>query len=110
MLLNYALKTKLLINPMGFLVVGNDAEVLPHAIMRLLFGSTALGIATDLIEHHGPDSFIGNLVSTMQGSSDTTFYVITLYFGAVGIRKYPLYCVQCSVCRFNYFNSKKILI
>ena len=82
---------------MGFLVVGNDAEVLPHAIMRLLFGSTALGIATDLIEHHGPDSFIGNLASTMQGSSDTTFYVITLYFGAVGIRKYR-YTVYNALC------------
>ncbi|RYD02906.1 hypothetical protein N752_22230 [Desulforamulus aquiferis] len=56
--------------------------------MRPLSGGAALGIATDLIKTHGPDSFIGRLVSTMQGSSDTTFYVLTLYFGSVGIRRY----------------------
>ena len=52
---------------------GVPAEVLPHAVMRPLSGGAALGIATDLIENNGPDSFIGRLVSTMQGSSDTTF-------------------------------------
>lgn len=67
---------------------GFPAEVLPHAIMRPLSGGAALGIATDIIGNHGPDSFIGRLVSTMQGSSDTTFYVLTLYFGSVGIRRY----------------------
>ena len=65
--------------------------------MRPLSGGAALGIATDLIEHHGPDSFIGNLVSTMQGSSDTTFYILTLYFGAVGIHKYR-YAVANGLC------------
>jgi spore maturation protein B len=69
-------------------IVGVPAEVLPHAIMRPLSGGAALGISTDLIKTHGPDSFIGNLVSTMQGSSDTTFYVLTLYFGSVGISRY----------------------
>lgn len=68
--------------------VGFPAEVLPHAIMRPLSGGAALGIATDIIKEHGPDSFIGRLVSTMQGSSDTTFYVLTLYFGSVGISRY----------------------
>jgi spore maturation protein B len=67
---------------------GAPPEILPHALMRPLSGGAALGIATELIEEHGPDSFIGLLVSTAQGSSDTTFYVLTLYFGAVGIRKY----------------------
>ena len=69
-------------------VVGMPAEVLPHAIMRPLSGGAALGIATDVINANGPDSFIGRLVSTMQGSSDTTFYVLTLYFGSVGISRY----------------------
>ncbi len=69
-------------------LIGFPAEVLPHAIMRPLSGSAALGIATDLIATHGPDSFIGQLVSTMQGSTDTTFYVLTLYFGSVGITRY----------------------
>lgn len=68
--------------------VGFPAEVLPHAIMRPLSGGAALGIATDIIKTNGPDSFIGRLVSTMQGSSDTTFYVLTLYFGSVGISRY----------------------
>jgi len=69
-------------------MVGMPAEVLPHAIMRPLSGGAALGIATDIIKTNGPDSFIGRLVSTMQGSSDTTFYVLTLYFGSVGISRY----------------------
>lgn len=68
--------------------VGMPAEVLPHAVMRPLSGGAALGIATDVIKNNGPDSFIGRLVSTMQGSSDTTFYVLTLYFGSVGISRY----------------------
>lgn len=69
-------------------LVGVPAEVLPHAIMRPLSGGAALGISTDIIKTHGPDSFLGNLVSTMQGSSDTTFYILTLYFGSVGITRY----------------------
>lgn len=69
-------------------VLGVPADILPHAVMRPLSGGAALGIATEVIKTHGPDSFVGRLVSTMQGSSDTTFYVLTLYFGSVGIRKY----------------------
>ncbi|MDN5348445.1 MAG: spore maturation protein [Clostridia bacterium] len=68
--------------------LGLPAEVLPLAIMRPLSGGGALGIAAELIGSHGPDSFIGLLASTMQGSTDTTFYVLTVYFGSVGIRRY----------------------
>jgi len=68
--------------------IGMPAEVLPHAIMRPMSGGAALGIATDVVKSNGPDSFVGRLVSTMQGSSDTTFYVLTLYFGSVGISRY----------------------
>ncbi|NLJ76632.1 MAG: spore maturation protein [Peptococcaceae bacterium] len=68
--------------------IGLPAEVLPHAVMRPLSGGAALGIASDIVKTYGPDSFLGRLVSTMQGSCDTTFYVLTLYFGSVGIRKY----------------------
>lgn len=67
---------------------GLPAEVLPLAIMRPLSGSSALGIATELINNYGPDSFIGKLASVMQGSTDTTFFVLTIYFGAVGVKKY----------------------
>ncbi len=63
-------------------------EILPLAIMRPLSGGGALGIAAELIGTHGPDSFIGMLASTMQGSTDTTFYVLTVYFGSVGIHRY----------------------
>lgn len=69
-------------------LVGAPPEVLPLAIMRPLSGSSALGIATELIKQYGPDSFIGRLASVMQGTTDTTFFVLTIYFGSVGIRKY----------------------
>jgi len=68
--------------------LGIPGEVLPLAIMRPLSGGGALGITTELINTYGPDSFIGRLASTMQGSTDTTFFVLTVYFGSVGIRKY----------------------
>ena len=79
---------------------GVPSEILPHAVMRPLSGGAALGIATDIIKHHGPDSFIGRLVSTMQGSSDTTFYVLTLYFGSVGIKKYRYAIISGLVADF----------
>ena len=80
--------------------VGVPPEILPHAVMRPLSGGAALGIATDIIKHHGPDSFIGRLVSTMQGSSDTTFFVLTLYFGSVGIKKYRYSIISGLVADF----------
>lgn len=63
-------------------------QVIPLAIMRPLSGSGALGVATQVINEYGPDSFLGRLASTMQGSTDTTFFVLTIYFGSVGIKKY----------------------
>lgn len=71
-----------------FKLIGFPSEVLPLAIMRPLSGGGALGITSELIKVYGPDSFIGRLASTMQGSTDTTFFVLTLYFGSVGIKKY----------------------
>lgn len=64
------------------------AEIIPLALMRPLSGGGALGIAAELINTYGPDSYIGRLASTMQGSTDTTFFVLTVYFGSVGVRKY----------------------
>lgn len=78
-------------------LVGVPGEVLPHALMRPLSGGAALGIATDIIKTNGPDSLVGRLVSTMQGSSDTTFYVLTLYFGSVGISRYR-YSIISGLC------------
>jgi spore maturation protein B len=74
-----------------FLKMGWNPEILgiiPLAVMRPLSGSGSLGVATQLILQYGPDSFIGRLASTLQGSTDTTFFVLAVYFGSVGIRKY----------------------
>lgn len=67
--------------------VGFPAEVFPLAFLRSISGTGALAITSDIIANYGPDSFIGRLASTMQGSTDTTLYIITVYFGAVGIKK-----------------------
>lgn len=67
--------------------VGVPPEIAPLAIIRPISGSAALGITSDLIATYGPDSYIGRLASTIQGSTDTTFYILTVYFGAVGIKK-----------------------
>ena len=62
-------------------------EVLPMMLMRPLSGSGSIGIMTELMKTFGPDSMIGNMVSTMMGSTETTFYVLAVYFGSVGIKK-----------------------
>ena len=66
---------------------GFPREVLPLALLRPLTGGGSLAVTAKILEQRGPDSFIGLLASTIQGSTDTTFYVITVYFGAVGIKK-----------------------
>lgn len=63
------------------------SEIVPLAITRPISGTASLGVVTDIIKNEGPDSFIGRLVSTMQGSTDTTLYILTVYFGAVGIKR-----------------------
>ena len=68
-------------------VLNIPAEIVPLAFIRPISGTAALGLTSDIIATYGPDSFIGMLAATMQGSTDTTLYVLTVYFGAVGIRK-----------------------
>lgn len=63
------------------------AETLPMAFMRPLSGGGAQGVMTDIINTHGPDSLIGRTVAVMMGSTETTFYVLAVYFGSVAIRK-----------------------
>lgn len=70
------------------ILLGAPPEVLPMAVMRPLSGSGTLGIATELMRIYGPDSFIGRLASVMQGTTDTTFFVLTVYFGSVAIKRY----------------------
>ncbi|AEJ39744.1 nucleoside recognition domain protein [Sulfobacillus acidophilus TPY] len=67
--------------------VGVPAEVIPLMLVRPLSGGAALGITTGILQHYGPDSFVGRLASTLQGSTDTTFYVITLYFGSIAVKR-----------------------
>ncbi|NCQ17146.1 MAG: nucleoside recognition protein [Ignavibacteria bacterium CG_4_8_14_3_um_filter_37_9] len=68
-------------------LIGLPPESLPMAIMRPLSGSGSLGIMAETMAVHGPDSFIGILTSTFFGSSETTFYVLAVYFGAVNIKR-----------------------
>jgi len=67
-------------------LIGMPPETLPMALMRPLSGSGSLGIMTELMQVHGPDSLIGIMASTMYGSSETTFYVLAVYFGTVSIK------------------------
>jgi spore maturation protein SpmB len=70
--------------------IGLPAEVLPMVIMRPLSGSGSLGILAETINNPaiGPDSYIGYLTSTIMGSTETTFYVLAVYFGAVQVKRY----------------------
>jgi spore maturation protein SpmA len=74
---------------LGFVTnpLGVPAEVLPMALVRPLSGSGAYGLMIELVQTHGPDSYIGYLATTLQGSTDTTFYVLAVYFGAVGVSR-----------------------
>jgi len=69
------------------------SELLPLALLRPISGSASLALVTDMFKTHGPDSFLGKAASVMQGSTDTTLYVLTVYFGSIGIRK-PRYAVK----------------
>lgn len=83
----------------GIAAVGLDTqfvEGLPTILMKPLSGSGARGMMLDAMNTYGADSFIGRLCSIVQGSSDTTFYVVALYYGSVGIRN-TRYTVQCSL-------------
>ncbi|CAH0118701.1 Spore maturation protein B [Paenibacillus sp. CECT 9249] len=67
--------------------LGVPSEVLPLGLLRPITGSGSLAFTTELIKQYGPDSMIGRMASTIQGSTDTTLYVLTVYFGAVGVKK-----------------------
>ena len=77
---------------------GLPAEALPMALLRPLSGSGAYGIVASTINDPaiGPDSYVGMLVSTIQGSTETTFYVLAVYFGAVGIKKFR-HAIPCAL-------------
>jgi len=68
-------------------LIGMPGEILPMAFMRPLSGGGAEGIMTDLITTHGPESLIGRMAAVMMGSTETTFYVLSVYFGSVSVKK-----------------------
>ena len=67
--------------------IGMPTELLPLALVRPFSGSAATGVMADLIHQHGGDSFIAKTAATLMGSTETTFYVIAVYFGVVNIRR-----------------------
>ena len=71
-------------------------EALPTALMKPLSGAGARGIMIDTMSTYGADSFVGRLSCIFQGSTDTTFYVLAVYFGSVGIR-YTRHAVACGL-------------
>ncbi|WP_102407527.1 nucleoside recognition domain-containing protein [Parabacteroides bouchesdurhonensis] len=83
----------------GFGALGIDTEfvgALPTMLMKPLSGSGARGMMLDAMNTYGADSFVGRLSSIVQGSCDTTFYVVALYYGSIGIRN-TRYTVQCAL-------------
>ena len=69
---------------------------MPTAFMKPLSGSGARAMMLETMPTHGPDSFAGRLASTIQGSTETTFYVLAVYFGAVGI-KHTRHAIGCGL-------------
>ncbi|CAN5333868.1 spore maturation protein [soil metagenome] len=67
--------------------IGMPAEILPLALIRPFSGSAANGVLADIIHHNGGNSYVSHLAGTIMGSTETTFYVIAVYFGAVSVRR-----------------------
>lgn len=76
---------------------GIPAQVLPLMLIRPISGSAALAVGADLMTVYGPDSRIGLTAAVMLGSTETTFYTISVYFGAAGIRK-TRYAIPAAIC------------
>lgn len=77
--------------------IGIPAELLPLMLVRPISGSAALGVGAELIQSYGPDSYLGRVAAVMLGSTETTFYTIAVYFGAVGISR-TRYAIPAALC------------
>lgn len=77
--------------------IGLSSELLPLMLIRPLSGAGALSVGAELMETYGPDSTLGRTASVMLGSTETTFYTITVYFGACGITK-TRYAIPAALC------------
>ncbi len=87
--------TKLLSPIADFLRI--PAETLPMCILSPISGGGSLSVFESIISEYGPDSYIGRVASVMMGSTETTFYAIAVYFGAVGVKKIR-HTAICSLC------------
>ena len=91
----------MVVNGLGWIIgqLGFNTDfvpALPVAFMKPLSGSGARGLMLDAMKTYGVDSFIGRVASTIQGGTETTFYILAVYFGSVGIRK-TRYAVTCGL-------------
>ena len=77
--------------------LGLPGELLPLMLVRPVSGSAALGVGAELMETWGPDSYLGRTAAVMLGSTETTFYTIAVYFGAVGVTK-TRYAIPAALC------------
>lgn len=77
--------------------LGVPSQLLPLMLIRPISGSAALGVGAELMEQYGPDSLLGRTAAVMLGSTETTFYTIAVYFGAVGINR-TRYAVPAALC------------
>jgi spore maturation protein B len=68
-------------------LIGLPSELIPLVLVKPLSGSGALGIYMEILKNYGPDTYIGRVGSIIMGSTETIFYTITIYFGAIGIKK-----------------------
>lgn len=87
--------TELIVSLFHILGLNTDfVDALPTALMKPLSGSGARGMMVDCMQTHGADSFVGKVASTVQGATDTTFYILAVYFGSVGIKntRHALVC------------------
>lgn len=90
--INIFLDSRFVYEILGFLkpllnLINIPIEIMPMAILRPISGTASLAIMNDIFINHGPDSYIGRLASVLQGCTDTTIYVLALYFSSVGIKK-----------------------
>lgn len=75
-----------LINPL-LRIFNFPSELIPLAFLRSISGSSSLALLNDILLKHGADSYIGRIASVMQGTTDTTIYIISMYFSSVGVKK-----------------------
>jgi spore maturation protein B len=77
----------MVMNGVGLGAYTESLDLLPLAMTKPLTGGGARAVMLEIFDLHGPDSFLGKTASIMMGSSETTFYILTVYFGAVGVKK-----------------------